>query len=192
MRTQPLGPSAELNMGPRNVKGCAEMGVEPHANAATGAFCGAPCGATKCVRGVPKWLTCGGQKAKPGGGERGPLTEAGRSPSLYPAGLASPSPPPLWCWVPGRRDLWLAWSGRRGRWREGTRLTHAPPGAPPRGPSAEIGSVRCLWACVSGSGRIYFQSYFFDWGRECTTHLVQQPIRGGWVSGPFPCGWTGR
>ena len=30
------------------------MGVEPHANFATGAFGGAPYGATKRVRGVPK------------------------------------------------------------------------------------------------------------------------------------------
>ena len=35
------------------------MGVEPHANAATWAFCGAPCGAAKCVRGVPKWARWG-------------------------------------------------------------------------------------------------------------------------------------
>ena len=30
------------------------MGAEPHANAATGAFAGAPYGASKRVRGVPK------------------------------------------------------------------------------------------------------------------------------------------
>ena len=36
--------------------GCAEIGVEPHANAATGAFGGAPYGATILVRGVPKWV----------------------------------------------------------------------------------------------------------------------------------------
>ena len=38
-------------------EGCAEMGRGRHANPATGAFGGAPYGATILVRGVPKW--CG-------------------------------------------------------------------------------------------------------------------------------------
>ena len=39
----------------KRVRGVPKWGVEPHANAATGAFGGAPYGATKRVRGVPKW-----------------------------------------------------------------------------------------------------------------------------------------
>ena len=35
--------------------------AETHVNPATGAFGGAPCGATKRVRGVPKWA-CGGPR----------------------------------------------------------------------------------------------------------------------------------
>eukprot|EP00959_Pyramimonas_sp_CCMP1952_P007972 167043-Pyramimonas_sp.AAC.1 len=41
MRTLPLGPSAELPMGPQHGEGCVEMGGEPHANFAIGAFGGA-------------------------------------------------------------------------------------------------------------------------------------------------------
>ena len=36
------------------------MGRSPHANPAIGAFGGAPYGATKRVRGVPKWVRCAG------------------------------------------------------------------------------------------------------------------------------------
>eukprot|EP00959_Pyramimonas_sp_CCMP1952_P381801 8000586-Pyramimonas_sp.AAC.1 len=39
----------------KRVRGVLEWVVEPHADAATGAFCGAPYGATKRVKGVPEW-----------------------------------------------------------------------------------------------------------------------------------------
>eukprot|EP00959_Pyramimonas_sp_CCMP1952_P072911 1523843-Pyramimonas_sp.AAC.1 len=52
-RTQLLGPSAELPVGPRNVSGVCRNGASHHADTATGAFGGAPCGASKRVRGVP-------------------------------------------------------------------------------------------------------------------------------------------
>ena len=84
MRALPLGPSVELPMGVRNVRGvcqsvpeyacgpchwglrwsslwghetcegCAKVEGGRHARSATGAFGGAPCGVTKRVRGVPK------------------------------------------------------------------------------------------------------------------------------------------
>ena len=41
--------------GHETCEGCAEMGRWRHANFPTGAFGGAPYGATKRVRGVPKW-----------------------------------------------------------------------------------------------------------------------------------------
>ena len=47
-------------------EGCATMGWRRHAGAATGAFGGAPNGATKRVRGVPKWGG-GGMRAQPFG-----------------------------------------------------------------------------------------------------------------------------
>ena len=55
MRTLPLGPSAELLWGHDPREECAEMARGRHANSATGAFGGAPYGATILVRGVPKW-----------------------------------------------------------------------------------------------------------------------------------------
>ena len=42
-------------MGPRNLRGVPTWVRCPHANAATVAFGGVPYGATKRVRGVPKW-----------------------------------------------------------------------------------------------------------------------------------------
>ena len=80
VRTAPLEPSVELHMGPRHAvlgggdacefrhwdrrwsslwghetrEGCAEMGVVSNTPAPTGALGGAPYGATKRVRGVPK------------------------------------------------------------------------------------------------------------------------------------------
>ena len=41
--------------GHETCEGCAEMGRWRHANFPTGAFGGAPYGATKRVRGLPKW-----------------------------------------------------------------------------------------------------------------------------------------
>ena len=93
MWTLPLGPSVELPRGAANcVRGvpkwsgavcgpchwglrwsslgahepcewCAEMGGGLHAACATGAFGGAPYGATDRVRGVPKWWSMGGGDA---------------------------------------------------------------------------------------------------------------------------------
>ena len=54
MRTLPLAPSVELLWGHDPREGCAEMARGRHADPATGAFGGAPCGATILVRGVPK------------------------------------------------------------------------------------------------------------------------------------------
>eukprot|EP00959_Pyramimonas_sp_CCMP1952_P192078 4016146-Pyramimonas_sp.AAC.1 len=53
MGTQPLGPSVELAVGPRNARGaCVPKMVRwAHANARMGALGGAPCGATKRVEG---------------------------------------------------------------------------------------------------------------------------------------------
>ena len=42
-------------MGPRNVRGVRRHGAGDHADAANGAFGGVPYGATKRLRGVPKW-----------------------------------------------------------------------------------------------------------------------------------------
>eukprot|EP00959_Pyramimonas_sp_CCMP1952_P341429 7152469-Pyramimonas_sp.AAC.1 len=50
MRRLPLGPSVEPPMGPRNVRGYAEMRGGSHADPATGAIGGSPHGATKRVR----------------------------------------------------------------------------------------------------------------------------------------------
>ena len=55
MRTLPLGPSVELPLGPRTCEGCAKMGRWRHADPPAGAFGGAPYGATRRVRGAPKW-----------------------------------------------------------------------------------------------------------------------------------------
>eukprot|EP00959_Pyramimonas_sp_CCMP1952_P201610 4216176-Pyramimonas_sp.AAC.1 len=56
MRSVPLGPSVELPVGPRTVRGvCQNEWQSPHATCAAGAFGGASCGATNRVRGVPKW-----------------------------------------------------------------------------------------------------------------------------------------
>eukprot|EP00959_Pyramimonas_sp_CCMP1952_P059159 1235520-Pyramimonas_sp.AAC.1 len=56
MRAQPLGPSAELPMRPRNVCGVPAWVQWCHASAATGALAGALYEARKCVRGVPTWV----------------------------------------------------------------------------------------------------------------------------------------
>eukprot|EP00959_Pyramimonas_sp_CCMP1952_P364067 7624029-Pyramimonas_sp.AAC.2 len=54
MRTLPLGPSVELRWGRETHEGCAEVGRGRHANPAARAFGGAPYGATKRLKGVPK------------------------------------------------------------------------------------------------------------------------------------------
>eukprot|EP00959_Pyramimonas_sp_CCMP1952_P447566 9371557-Pyramimonas_sp.AAC.1 len=56
MQARPLEPSVELHVGPRNVWGVSNWVALTHASAATGAFGGAPFGATDRVRGVPKWV----------------------------------------------------------------------------------------------------------------------------------------
>ena len=48
------GPRWSSLWGHETCEGCAEMRVELHADPATGAFGGAPYGATKRVRGVPE------------------------------------------------------------------------------------------------------------------------------------------
>eukprot|EP00959_Pyramimonas_sp_CCMP1952_P365966 7664567-Pyramimonas_sp.AAC.1 len=50
MRTAPLGPSVDLSVEPRNVRGVLTWAQRHHANCATGAF-----GGTKYMRNVPKW-----------------------------------------------------------------------------------------------------------------------------------------
>eukprot|EP00959_Pyramimonas_sp_CCMP1952_P353003 7395471-Pyramimonas_sp.AAC.1 len=49
-RALPLGPSVEPLCGHEPYEGWTKMAVEPHANFATGAFGGAPYGATNRVR----------------------------------------------------------------------------------------------------------------------------------------------
>ena len=61
MRTAPLGP-----WGHEACEGCAEVDPRRHAGPGTGAFGGAPYGATKCVRGVPRWVRWAHAKAAAG------------------------------------------------------------------------------------------------------------------------------
>ena len=55
MRTLPLRPSVEFPLGHKRVRDVPKNVVGKHAGPGTGAFGGAPYGATKRVRGVPKW-----------------------------------------------------------------------------------------------------------------------------------------